>query len=389
METNIALEFNISFKMKGPKVTVRKIVHRGHTRLGLFFKYSNDAPAQRVKNIIKSIPNRRYSYTLKCWHIPNTPQSIMELNRLKNILSFYTEYQKKNKEVVLTEFDDETLIQLQSFENYLKQKRYAERTIQSYLQVLKVFTNWLNNKKEDGISESAIQAFNLEYFIRGKYSRSYQNIFVNAIKLYLQKIEKSPTPSIQVERPRRSNNLPNVLSEDEIKKLIRSYSNLKHRSIILCYYACGLRKSELINLKLSDLDWDRKILRVRNSKGAKDRDISLPMPLENLLKKYILRFSPKQYLFNGKGNIQYSARSIDNLLSQGLRRAQINKKITVHGLRHSYATHLVEKNINLRFIQEALGHKSSKTTEIYTKLSKENIAKLVSPIDFWEDDTPS
>ena len=150
------------------------------------------------------------------------------------------------------------------------------------------------------------------------------------------------------------------------------------------YYSCGLRKSELINLKITDLDSARRVIRIRNSKGAKDRDVSMPLGLLKLISKYYHQYKPKEYLFNGQNSLQYSSSSIDKMLKAGVKKAGIKKRITTHSLRHSYATHLVERNINLRFIQEALGHNSSRTTEIYTKLSKENIANMVSPIDFWE-----
>lgn len=334
---------------------------------------------------MKALPGRIYSTTLKCWHLPNNEETILALNDIKEYLSYYHKSERKNKHVPLTEFDDTTLLALESFKDYLAQRRYAKNTINSYLQVLKVFANWLSRTKQKGITLEAVRLFNKEYFIDGDYSRSYQNIFINALKLYLIKIESTDIPFDMLERPRSSKYLPNVLSEDEVRVLISSYENIKHRAIIMCYYACGLRKSELIHLKLSDIDSQRMVVRIRNSKGAKDRDVSLPNALLELLRKYFDKYKPKEYLFNGKTNLKYSSRSIDNLIQQGVKRSGIKKKITTHSLRHSYATHLVEKNINLRYIQDALGHKSSKTTEIYTKLSKESIAKMVSPVDFWED----
>ncbi len=361
-------------------IQVRKIYHRDQHRIGLFFKYN----LQLIERV-KIIPRVRYSATLKCWHLPNDEDSIAALNKIKAHLSYYEKSEKKNKKVVLHEFDPETLMELKSFQNYLEQRRYASNTIQSYIQVLKVFTNWLYQNKIDQLNISVVEKFNKAYFFEGGYSRSYQNIFINALKLYLRKIDFKEINIDAIERPKHSNYLPSVLSNQEIKDLISSYSNLKHKSIVYTIYACGLRKSELLDLQLKDIDSHRMVIRIRNSKGAKDRDVALPKSLLHLLRTYVRNYNPKVYLFNGQGKIQYSARSIDKILQSGLRKCGIYKKITTHSLRHSYATHLVEKNINLRYIQDALGHKSSKTTEIYTKLSKENIAKMVSPVDFWED----
>ena len=188
----------------------------------------------------------------------------------------------------------------------------------------------------------------------------------------------------QIERPKKGTHLPDILSEEEVRRLIDGYRNLKHKTIIMMYYSCGMRKSELINLKITDLDSSRRVIRIRNSKGAKDRDVSMPLGLLKMISEYYRQYKPTEYLFNGQDSLQYSSSSIDKMLKAGVKKAGIKKRITAHSLRHSYATHLVERNINLRFIQEALGHNSSRTTEIYTKLSKENIANMVSPIDFWE-----
>jgi len=206
------------------------------------------------------------------------------------------------------------------------------------------------------------------------------------LKLFFTHYNKTQIDINVIERPRKSEKFPEILSEAEIMRLIKNISNQKHQAILLTVYACGLRKSELLNLKINDIDSDRMVIRIKQSKGAKDRDISLPVMLLNILRKYVSKYSPKVYLFEGqKGDgAPYSASSTNQILKAALKKSKIKKHITLHSLRHSYATHLVEKNINLRYIQEALGHRSSKTTELYTKLSKEHMAKMVSPIDDWE-----
>ncbi len=146
-----------------------------------------------------------------------------------------------------------------------------------------------------------------------------------------------------------------------------------------------MRKSELINLKLTDMDNKRRIIRIRNSKGARDRDISMPEALLKQIQEYYRHYKPMVYLFNGQNKLRYSAKSIENILIIGLKNCNINKKITIHNLRHSYATQLVERNINIRYIQEGSGHNSSKTTKIYTYPSKGNVANMVGPIDFWNE----
>lgn len=244
---------------------------------------------------------------------------------------------------------------------------------------------WYKSKPIEQISINDIRAYNHDAFLNKDKSRSAQNIWISALKLFLEKLEISNIEISEVERPRARTYLPNILSIDEVKELISSYKNLKHKALILTVYSCGLRRSEVLNLKLNDIDSGRGMIRIKNSKGAKDRDIPLPVPLLGLLRAYFKKFKPKEYLFEGSDGGKYSSSSLRSILIQGVRRTKIRKRITLHSLRHSYATHLVEKQINLRYIQEALGHKSSKTTEIYTKLSKDQMSKMISPIDEWEN----
>lgn len=274
---------------------------------------------------------------------------------------------------------------LKKFRNYLEQKRYSTTTIQQYESCVFNFLMWYESKPIEQISINDIRAYNHDAFLKKDKSRSAQNIWISALKLFLEKLEISNIEISEVERPRARTYLPNILSIDEVKELISSYKNLKHKALILTVYSCGLRRSEVLNLKLNDIDSGRGMIRIKNSKGAKDRDIPLPVPLLGLLRAYFKKFKPKEYLFEGSDGGKYSSSSLRSILIQGVRRTKIRKRITLHSLRHSYATHLVEKQINLRYIQEALGHKSSKTTEIYTKLSKDQMSKMISPIDEWEN----
>ena len=370
------------------KISLRRINYNNEKRIGIFFKYDIN-----LIDRIKSIPKRKYSNTLKCWHLPDNDESIehiLDLNLnvpIGNIENFDNVNKLKFGDSTI---DTKWLKKLEEYEEYLEQQRYSPSTIKSYILVLKLFLSWFTNRKLTQINIDVLRKFNHDYFIKGSHSRSYQNIWINALKLFLAKHTDIEVDMSNIERPRKSEYLPNILSQEEIKALVNSYDNLKHKAIIMCFYACGLRKSELINLKLIDIDGQRKVIRIRNSKGAKDRDVALPNALLKLLREYFTVFKPEIYLFNGLHKSKYSATSINKVLKKGLIKSKITKRITPHSLRHSYATHLVEQNINLRFIQEALGHKSSKTTEIYTKLSKDQVSKMTSPIDFWEDvnDTP-
>jgi len=173
-----------------------------------------------------------------------------------------------------------------------------------------------------------------------------------------------------------------VLSKEEIAAILAAPKNPKHKAMLSLIYACGLRRSELLNLKPANIDSKRHLLIILNSKGKKDRVIPISDKLIEMLRAYYILYKPTTWLFEGqnKGE-QYSAESLQQVLKQALVIAKINKPVSLHWLRHSYATHLLEAGTDLRYIQELLGHKSSKTTEIYTHVSEKSLQKIKSPFD--------
>ena len=185
-----------------------------------------------------------------------------------------------------------------------------------------------------------------------------------------------------IQRPRREKRLPNVLSKQEIKAILEAPTNLKHRAMLSLIYACGLRRSELLNLSLSDVHSDRNLLFIRQSKGKKDRVVPISNKIIEMLREYYKAYKPKEWLFEGQiPNTKYSEKSLENVLKQSLFKTKIIKKVSLHWLRHSYATHLLERGTDLRYIQELLGHSSSRTTEIYTHVSTKRIQQIRSPFD--------
>jgi len=185
-----------------------------------------------------------------------------------------------------------------------------------------------------------------------------------------------------IRRPRNAKPLPQVLSKEDVKAILEAHKNIKHRTMLSLLYACGLRRSELLNLKPQDIDARRRMLRVNRGKGAKDRLIPISERVLELLEAYYRCEKPVTYVFEGQcAGKKYSARSFQQVLKDALEKAKIDKPVTLHWLRHSYATHLLEGGTGLRFIQELLGHKSSKTTEIYTHVSQKSLQRIRSPFD--------
>jgi integrase/recombinase XerD len=218
--------------------------------------------------------------------------------------------------------------------------------------------------------------------VKRNLSFSYQNQLVNGLKLFYREVEKSRMDIEKIHRPKREFKLPNVLSKEEIKGILEAHANVKHRAMLSLIYACGLRRSELLNLKPTDVDSKRMVLVIRNAKGRKDRIAPLSAKVLEMLRTYYKAYKPKRWLFEGQyAGTPYSAKSLQSVLKQALVKANIHKPVTLHWLRHSYATHLLEGGTDLRYIQELLGHKSSKTTEIYTHVSTKQIQQIKSPFD--------
>ena len=206
---------------------------------------------------------------------------------------------------------------------------------------------------------------------------------VNAVKLFFRTIENKQLQPELIHRPKRPKLLPNVLSKEEVKLILNAHSNIKHKAMLSLMYSCGLRCGELLRLKSTDIDSKRNVVIIRQSKGRKDRIAPLSEKIIKMLREYYELYKPVMYLFEGQIKAKaYDERSLQLVLKQGVEKVKINKPITLHWLRHSYATHLLENGTDLRYIQEILGHSSSKTTEIYTHVSTKNIQKIISPFDF-------
>lgn len=212
-------------------------------------------------------------------------------------------------------------------------------------------------------------------------SASYQNQVINAIKFYYEQVLDMPQRFYQIDRPKKEHKLPIVLSEEEVAKIISVTTNLKHKAILVTIYSCGLRLSELINLKISDMQSDRNLLLVRNAKGNKDRTTLLSTTTIALLRKYYAQYRPMTYLFEGQTGGPYSSKSVQSIVKNAVKLAHICKSVSPHTLRHSFATHLLENGTDLRYIQTLLGHSSPKTTEIYAQVSTKHLGNIVSPLE--------
>jgi len=268
------------------------------------------------------------------------------------------------------------------FRKWLNHKRYSISTIDTYSEAVRIFLKYVYPKNPHEVVVDDMVSFVNEYIIANELSYSYQNQFVNGAKLFFREVMKSQLDVEKFDRPRREHKLPNVLSKEEVKAILNSLTNMKHRTMLSLIYACGLRRSELLNLKPSNIDSKRGILIILNSKGKKDRIVPISENIIEMLRNYYKMYKPKEWLFEGQySGDQYSEESLAKVLRNACAKACMKKPVTLHWLRHSYATHLLESGTDLRYIQELLGHKNSKTTEIYTHVSTKSLQKIKSPFD--------
>jgi integrase/recombinase XerD len=333
---------------------------RGVYRIGVKFKKD---PALIAR--FKKLEGALWSYKYGCWHLPDTPK--------------YRAQFRMPQKVELTEYHH---IKLDKFKQWLWAQRYSENTIKVYIDSLTTFLKFFPQKEIEMINMDDLLQFNNEYILAKKLSSAYQNQCINAIKLFFKTIETKILPVELIYRPRREKKLPNVLSKEEVKNILESMVNIKHKTMLSLIYSCGMRRSELLHLRPNDIDSYRKLVIIRQGKGKKDRVVPLSPKILDMLRTYYTGYKPKVWLFEGqKPGEQYDERSLASVFKQGLERAKINKPASLHWLRHSYATHLLEAGTDLRYIQELLGHSSSKTTEMYTHVSTKNIQNIISPFD--------
>jgi integrase/recombinase XerD len=342
--------------------TAKPITHRGENRIAIYFEKNADWIAR-----IKQIDGARWSQEKTVWHIPDTEENRERLKIAPRANSLPS---------------PEGIEHITQFIQWLSSKRYSPSTIKTYSEALKSFLVFYRDKPVSEITNEDVIRYNNEYILNNNLSASYQNQIVNAIKLFFRTVVSKKMAVEQIHRPKRAKVLPNVLSKEEVKKILDAHSNLKHKTMLSLIYSCGLRCGELLALQPVHIDSKRNLVMLKNAKGKKDRIAPLSPKILEMLRDYFKVYKPTTYLFEGqKAGMPYDARSLQLILKQALQKTGISKPVTLHWLRHSFATHLLESGTDLRFIQELLGHSSSKTTEIYTHVSTKSIQQIKSPFD--------
>ena len=364
----------------------------------IYFEYN-----KKIIEIIKTIPERRWNQEGKFWYITKKNFSLgtflLKLEQVA-VVDFSaleafdrsSQYEQKEDEQNTSERENA----IQRFEaaidvlevglppQYLEiliRKRYSKNTMKTYMTYMKSFMEEFHDVPLDSITKEQINNYILKLIKTKGISASQQNQRINAIKFYYEKVLGQDKELYYLERPRKSRVLPKVLSKEEVLAILTSITNLKHKAIIATIYSGGLRRSELINLRKQDIFFERMVIFIRDSKGNKDRNTILSHKMAQLLQNYLKEFKPNYWLFEGANRRQYSATSIAKILKRAAIKAGIERKVTPHMLRHSFATHLLEQGVDIRYIQTIMGHGSIKTTEIYTHVSTKSLSNITSPLD--------
>ncbi len=335
--------------------------------------------------LIKRMPYAQWNAKQQWWSIPYAERFVNELKDYADAhqMQFvFSEQKAEGLKPKLSKYDVPNYRECpQEYKDKFIELRYAEQTLKTYSSMFEEFINYYNKYDIDKIDEKQINAFMRYLVTERNVSSSYQNQSINAIKFYYERVLGGQRKVYYIDRPKTEKTLPTVLSKEEVTAIIKCIKNLKQKAVIMTIYSAGLRISEVTRLKAEDIDSDRMRIFVRQSKGKKDRYTILSQKALVLLRRYFDEYRPKEYLFEGQNGGQYSHRSIQNVLKAAVAKTSITKHVTVHTLRHSFATHMLEDGTDARYIQSLLGHESSKTTEIYTHITTKGMKNLKSPLD--------
>ena len=369
------------------KITLDIAKHQNNNVLTIRFIFD-----QEIKEHLKKFETIFWSKTLRCYY------SELSLKNLRNIfkhlkkkdwIADYTslesfieksKIEEKRQSHLIPQIPKSDKVDLQKFKRWLYQKRLSENTVNTYVDVTATYVKYARLKKEGIFSTKLVEAFSYDYIYKPRKSISYQNQFISGIKKFFE-YKGYLHNEIQLERPRKEKKLPIVLSGKEIKSIFNTITNLKHKTLLSLLYSAGLRIGEAINLEITDIDSQRMLIHIKQAKGKKDRYTLLSSSFVYILRDYYTAYKPKKYLFEGQKGGKYSNTSAQKVFKTALFKAGIKKKATLHSLRHSFATHLLEKGTDIRYIQELLGHSSPKTTMIYTHVTETSLKKIKNPFD--------
>lgn len=350
--------------------------------------------------VMTNIPGRKWDAEEKYWVLPNVKETYWILKRHVGMAYLDFEFEieadipeiyrpsikatRQNYKKVYPTFEKLNDIQqgeVLKLVEKLTLERLSTWTIKSYRNNLAALFFFYKNEPPTEITKDQVSKYLLHLIRFKKITESTQNQIINSIKAYWERVLNREKEWIEIKRPKKPKKLPNVLSTEEVVDLIWASDNLKHKLALLLIYSAGLRKAELLNLLKRDINIKRRSIHVKSGKGKKDRYVVLAETVVPFLKDYLKQYRPARWLFEGRGGGKYSGSSLQRLFEKALEKSQVNPYATIHTLRHSYATHCIEQGHHIKQVQDALGHNSIKTTEVYLHISSDALNKLKSPLD--------
>ena len=366
------------------KIYLTPLLYKGEWQMAIRFGFD-----QALKDLVTSIEGVQWSATHNCYYISlnrANKQLLYSKLRAANVFTDYSAMQnfsppQEQEEKPASKYSREQKKMLHEYVAYLRGQRLSISSVRTYYNFILKLVDFLGDRNVADLSHRDIELFIEQRIAAENYALSTHRQCISAIKHFLELYDCGKIDTAAIKRPKKSRYLPTVLSKEEVISLLRLTRNLKHRAILAMIYSGGLRIGELLELKLSHIDVLRRQIIIKNSKGRKDRMVVLAESMLPLLNNYLSTYAPKLYFAEGQAGGPYSAQSVRAFLQESCRRAGIKKKVTPHTLRHSYATHMLENGIDLRYIQELLGHSKPETTMIYTHVSRKDILKIESPLD--------
>lgn len=395
-----------------PTITLSLKEHKGEERIFAEFPYNKD-----INHLIKKIPGSKWSRSKGLWHLPAEKSSVTALQQKVNSMAkldtsiLKKQLEERNKKTgtgmrSLVKPDRKnvaimpartTIHTIRStavyrvnahiiskMEQLLKLKAYSPSTIKTYLNEMIQLLQTLGNIPADELEPEHLKRYLVYCYEKLHLKENTLNSRMNAMKFYYEQVLHREKFFWDIPRPKKPLLLPRLLNEAELRKLFNALTNKKHKAMLFTAYSAGLRVSEVVNLKLSDIDSKRMQIFVQRAKGKKDRYVNLSPVLLDILRSYIQqsRPVPKKYLFESEQTqTAYPVRTVQQIFSNAKQRAGIRKDVGIHSLRHSFATHLLDKGTDIRYIKDLLGHFNIKTTERYLHVSKKQLVNIISPFD--------
>ena len=348
------------------KVTYQLIRHQKKDVILIQFDFD-----KTINERVKMLVGAKWSNTLKGWYV-------IDNAHYRNLFKI------QNKTIgneILNCVSTENQLALNRMVEQLQLKAYSPNTLKTYKNEFAQLLHVLKDKNVNDLDAERLRSYFLYCTNTLKLSENTLHSRINAVKFYFEQVLKREKFFYEIPRPKKPQILPKVINAQDIKKLFEVTTNPKHLMMLKLCYGMGLRLGEIVALKVTDIDSKNMQVFIERAKGKKDRYINLPETVLVPLRAYYVAYKPKKYLFEGQYGDQYSTRSAQQVFKNALEKAKINKVVGIHGLRHSFATHLLESGTDIKFIQELMGHNDIKTTLRYLHVSEKSIRKIKSPLD--------